>query len=93
MLTPAEQPDAAKISTQISEIARPGAQQRMDYVRAIGEAVGVHQDAQRQAIVASTASSMPAARADSPMDQKSPPAAGAMKMTDRPTPMEPREAQ
>lgn len=35
---------------------------------------------------------MPAARADSPMDQKSPPAAGAMKMTDRPTPMEAREA-
>ncbi len=75
-LTSAEKPNAGRISDKISEIARLGAQQRMDYVRAVGSAVAVLNDAQREAVIASAPAAMPAAGTA--------PAGGGMKMGDRP---------
>ena len=52
VLSASEAPDIAKIETKIGEIARLMGQQRMDYIRKVGEAVGVLSDAQRKAVAA-----------------------------------------
>lgn len=51
-LTSLEKPDGKKIDAKIKEIGRLGAQQRMDYVRAIGTAVAVLDEAQQKAAIA-----------------------------------------
>lgn len=48
-LSSSEAPDLAKIDTKIGEIARLTGQQRMDFIRTVGEAVGVLSDDQRKA--------------------------------------------
>ena len=52
VLSASEAPDITKIETKIGEIARLMGQQRMDYIRKIGEAVGVLSDVQRKAVAA-----------------------------------------
>lgn len=80
-LTSVEQPNAAKISDKISEIARLGAEQRMSFVRAVGSAVAVLDDAQRAAVIAAAPAAMPSTpAASSAMSQGTTPAAGGMKM-------------
>lgn len=58
VLSSSEAPDITKIETKIGENARLTGQQRMDFIRSIGKAVGVLSDAQRKA-VASQAMPMP----------------------------------
>ena len=60
-LTAAEKPDATKIDAKISEIGRLGTQLRMDYIRAVGEAVAVLNAVQHKAIVALNPATPPAA--------------------------------
>lgn len=50
-LSSSEAPDIAKIETKIGDIARLTGQQRMDFIRTMGKAVGVLSDAQRKAVV------------------------------------------
>lgn len=50
VLTSSAAPDLAKIERRIGEIARLGGQQRIDFIRAVGLAVGVLSDAQRKAV-------------------------------------------
>jgi hypothetical protein len=51
VLTSSEKPDATKIETKIGEFARLTGQQRMDFLRAVGDAVGILTEAQRKASV------------------------------------------
>ena len=51
VLSSSEAPDVAKIEAKLGEIARFNTQQRMDFIRAVGEAVSVMSDAQRKAVV------------------------------------------
>ena len=60
VISSSEMPDIAKIETKIGEVARLTGQQRMDFIRTIGAAVGVLSDAQRKA-VASQAAMQPGA--------------------------------
>ncbi|WP_437656830.1 periplasmic heavy metal sensor [Sorangium sp. So ce1182] len=81
VLTSAERPDAAKVEAKLSEISRLSARQRMDYIRAVGDAVGILSDAQRKAVVAGNAGAAmpPASSAMGAMGGPSmPPASGAM---------------
>ena len=51
MLTSAAAPDPATIDGQLATIGRLGTHQRMTYVRAVGRAIAVLDDAQRSAIM------------------------------------------
>lgn len=50
-LTGADQPDADQIQAKVEEIAKLKAQQRLDYIRAVGEAAKVLTDEQRQILL------------------------------------------
>lgn len=50
-LTAADQPDAETIEPKVEEIAKLRAQQRLDFIRAVGEAAKVLTDEQRKAIL------------------------------------------
>lgn len=50
ILTASDQPDAKKIKTKIEEIASLQAQQRMDFIRAVGKAAQVLTDEQRSVL-------------------------------------------
>lgn len=81
-LTAAEKPDVGKIDAKISEIGRLGAQQRSDFVRAVGSAVAVLNDAQRKAVIALGPAATPSTAPSPPMNTGTAPAAGAMPMGD-----------
>jgi Spy/CpxP family protein refolding chaperone len=53
-LTAIDQPDQTKIETQIRSIENLRAQQRLAYIRAVGEAAQVLTDAQRQSLLGKT---------------------------------------
>ncbi len=57
VLTSSEQPNAMQIESKIGEITRLGGQQRMDFIRAIGNAVGTLTEAQRKAMASQTMAS------------------------------------
>ncbi len=63
VLSSSEAPDIAKIETKIGETVRLTGQQRMTFIRTVGEAVGVLSDAQRKAIASMQPTAMPAASA------------------------------
>ncbi|MBI2827200.1 MAG: periplasmic heavy metal sensor [Planctomycetia bacterium] len=50
-LTSADEPDADQIQAKIEEIAKLRAQQRLDFIRAVGEAAKVLTDEQRQMLL------------------------------------------
>ena len=80
-LTSAERPDAAEIDAKITSIGRLGAQQRMDYVRAVGSAVAILDAVQQKAVVALGSAAMNPAAAGAPMTKGSmapAPSGGAM---------------
>ncbi len=52
VLTASEAPDISKIQAKAADIASLSAQQRVAFIRAVGEAVGVLSDAQRKAVTA-----------------------------------------
>ncbi len=60
VLTASEAPQLPKIDMKIAEIARLTGQQRMAFIRQVGEAVGVLSDAQRKAVAS------PGGSADAP---------------------------
>lgn len=68
-LTSADRPDANRIEAKLTELARLSTQQRMDYIRAIGQAVAQLPEAQQKMLA--MAPIMPAATA-------APPASGSM---------------
>jgi len=51
VLTSSDRPDAAKIETKIREIGKLGADKRIAYIRAVGEAARVLTDEQRETLV------------------------------------------
>ncbi len=51
ILTSSDSPDAAKIETKIREIEKLSSDQRIAYIRAVGEAVTFLTDEQRQVLV------------------------------------------
>jgi hypothetical protein len=55
VITSSEMPDIAKIDARIGEVARLTGQQRMDFIRTIGAAVGVLSDVQRKAVASQAA--------------------------------------
>jgi hypothetical protein len=59
VLTSAEKPDSGKIEAKIGEITRLGGQQRMDFLRTVGEAVAVLNDVQRKAVVSQSGPMQP----------------------------------
>ena len=65
-LSSSETPDIAKIETKVGEITRLTGQQRVDFIRAVGVAVGVLSDAQRKAVAAQGAPMQPGAMAPAP---------------------------
>ena len=81
VLSSSEAPDITKIETKIGEIARLAGQQRMDFLRTVGGAVGVLSDAQRKAIASTQPNPMPAASASgTSMGAGAPPAPMGMGM-------------
>lgn len=50
-LTAADQPDADQIQSKVEEIAKLRGEQRLDYIRAVGEAAKVLRDDQRQTLL------------------------------------------
>ena len=66
VLTSYAAPDLAKIERRIVEIARLGGQQRIDFIRAVGMAVGVLSDAQRKAVASQGAQRPPGTRRTAP---------------------------
>ncbi len=84
VLSSSETPDITKIETKIGEIARLTGQQRMDFLRTVGGAVGVLSDAQRKAIASMQPDAMPAASASAAgMAPGAPPAPMGMGMGDK----------
>ncbi len=85
VLSSAEAPDIAKIEQKIGEITHLAGEQRMAFVRTVGEAVGVLSDVQRRAVAAQGAPSGATATPPAPsaagmvMGASAPPAGG-MKM-------------
>ncbi len=66
VLSSSEAPDLAKIEAKVGEIARLGGQQRMDFIRTIGEAVGDLSDAQRRAVASQEGPTPPGAMPPAP---------------------------
>ena len=60
LLTAANRPDARRVEGKLNEIARLSTQQRMEYIRAIGQAVGVLSKAQQEMLAMAPATSPPA---------------------------------
>ena len=65
-LSSSETPDIAKIETKIGEISRLTAQQRIEFIRAVGVAVGVLTDTQRKAVAAQGTPMQPGTMAPAP---------------------------
>lgn len=63
VLSSSETPDIAKIETKVGEISRLSGQQRIDFIRAVGVAVGVLSDAQRKAVASREMPMQPGAMA------------------------------
>jgi hypothetical protein len=80
LLTSVEKPDGAKIDAKVADLGRLTGQQRIDYIRSIGEAVGVLTDAQRKAVVAQAPVSMPPGATPAPMAPGMPMASAAPPM-------------
>ena len=66
VLSSAEVPDVVRIETKIGDIARLTGQQRMEFIRTVGKAVGVLSDAQRKAVATRANAGQPAAMAPDP---------------------------
>ncbi|OYW73809.1 MAG: hypothetical protein B7Z37_20170 [Verrucomicrobia bacterium 12-59-8] len=74
MLTAADQPDAAKIEAKLAEIGKLTADERLAFIRAVGDASKLLTDAQRQSLTgfAPPAPAMPAAGMAAPAPAMAP---------------------
>ena len=81
VLSASEAPDVAKVETKIGEIARRTGQQRMDFIRIVGKAVGVLSDAQRRAVASQAAQAATMQQGAMPPTDAMPPAPGASGMS------------
>ncbi len=85
VLSSSEAPDLGKIDAKIGELARLGGQQRMDFIRTVGQAVAVLSDAQRKAVASQAGTMQPTMPASSTsgmnMGSGAPSSSGAMGMS------------
>ena len=70
--TAADQPDAAQIEAKVREVEKLRGDERLGFIRAVGEAAKVLSEEQRMALVGTAASATSAATAGAPAHQHKP---------------------
>ena len=71
-LTAADQPDAPQIETKVRDVEKLRSDERLGFIRAVGEAAKALTEEQRMALVGTAASGTPAATAGVPLHQHKP---------------------